>query len=95
MPSGDRNLPDDDLVGLQALDDLVEGGAIRQLVRHHRRGIALVVGFAAGREHGHQAVDAVGQLQIDDRPAHGLEAGPREQPRSLDHEQDIVLARGE
>ena len=69
-------------------------GALGQLVGHDRRRIAGRIRLAARREHGHQPVHAVGQLQVDDGAAEGLELRLLQEVLALDDDQHVVLAGG-
>ena len=91
---GREELALDDVVGAHRLDDGVVLGPVGQVVGHDRRRIARRVRLAARRQHGDEAVDAVGQLQVDDGAAEGLELRLLQEVLALHHHQHVVLAGG-
>ena len=94
-PSGDRNLPLTMSLARIASMMASYSAPVGQLVGHDRRRVAGGVRLAARRQHGDEAVDAVGQLQIDDGAAEGLELRLLQEVLALDHHQHVVLAGGE
>ena len=76
------------------LDDGVVLGPVGQVVGHDRRRVAAGVRLAARREHGDEAVDAVGQLQIDDGAPERLELRLLQQVLALHDHEHVVLAGG-
>jgi len=84
----------DDVVRLQGGDHRVEGGALLgQLVGHHGGRVARRIGLGARRQHGDEAADAVGQLQLDDGVLQRLHAFAGEQGLAGDGDEDVELAR--
>ena len=83
----------DDLVRPQFLDHRRVGVTLGQFVRHDRRRVAGRIGLVARRQHRDEAVDAIGQLEIDDRAVDDREFLARQQPRPLDDDEDVILAR--
>ena len=83
-----------DVVGLEPLDELIVVRSLGQLIGNERRCIAVGVGLVARREHGNQAIDAFGKVQLDGQIGEALEVVTRQQRLAVDDDQDIELAGG-
>ncbi len=87
-----QELARNDLIALERGDHGIVGRPVGQLVGNDRRRIARGVRLAARRQHRHDAVHAVGQLQVDDGAAEGFELLLLQEILALDHHQHVVFA---
>ncbi len=90
-----EKLAADDVVVQRAIDQRLVGGVvIGKILREERLGDAAGFGRLARGEERDDAVGAIDQLKVGDEAAQGGE-GIALQHITLDHDQDIVLGRGE